>query len=383
MVFTPTLTGYVARGFLVATLLVMAALIGLVALFDFIELLRRAATRPDVGYTIPLQIAAMRLPFVALQILPFAILLGGIIAFWRLTRSSELIVARAAGISAWGFLTGPLVVALLLGMLGTFGISPISSALLARAERMDASFLRTGGGLSSLAGGRLWLRQADRALDPQGVAIISGRPVAMRDALVREGGEPLPRGPRFELQDVTVWRLSGDDRPLARLEAPRARLIDGAWVFEHAVSFGADRSAGPPLRVSLPTELTPDRIQDSFASPETLDFWALPRFIAVLEEAGFSAVRHRIQFQSLLALPVLALGMALLAAGFSMRQTRRGGVAQMIGGGVAAGFALFVLDKVSNEMGEAGSLPVILAAWAPTLAGLLLALALLLHLEDG
>ncbi|NKE46908.1 LPS export ABC transporter permease LptG [Roseomonas frigidaquae] len=381
MVLTPTLTGYVARGFLAATLLVMAALIGLVALFDFIELLRRAATRPDVGYSIPLQIAAMRLPFVALQILPFAILLGGIIAFWRLTRSSELIVARAAGISAWGFLTGPLVVALLLGMLGTFGISPVSSALLARAERMDMSFLRTGGGLSSLAGGRLWLRQADRALDPHGVAIISGRPVAMRDA--PGAGDPLRRGPRFELQEVTVWRLSADDRPLARLEAPRARLIDGAWVFEDAVSFGADRRASPAMRVSLPTELTPDRIQDSFASPETLDFWALPRFIAVLEEAGFSAVRHRIQFQSLLALPALALGMALLAAGFSMRQTRRGGVAQMIGGGVAAGFALFVLDKVSNEMGEAGSLPVILAAWAPTLAGLLLALALLLHLEDG
>ncbi|MGG5887806.1 LPS export ABC transporter permease LptG [Falsiroseomonas sp. HC035] len=376
MVLTPTLTGYVARGFLGATLLVMAALIGLVALFDFIELLRRAATRPGVGFEIPLEIAAMRLPFVALQILPFAILLGGIIAFWRLTRSSELIVARAAGISAWGFLTGPLVVAVLLGMLGTFGISPISSALLARAERMDQNFLRTGGGLTSLAGGRLWLRQSDRALDPQGVAIISGRPVAMTAV-------PSGSGPRFELQEVTIWRLSADDRPLARIEAPSARLSDGAWVMEAAVSFGADRMAAPPARIALPTELTPDRIQDSFASPETLDFWALPGFIAVLEAAGFSAVRHRIQFQSLLALPALALGMALLAAGFSMRQTRRGGVAQMIGGGVAAGFALFVLDKVSNEMGEAGSLPVLLAAWAPTLAGLLLALALLLHLEDG
>ncbi|MGX9963651.1 LPS export ABC transporter permease LptG [Roseomonas sp. F4] len=379
MVLTPTLSLYVARGFLLATLLVMAALIGLVALFDFIELLRRAATRPDVDFGIPLQIAAMRLPFVAMQIMPFAILLGGIIAFWRLTRSSELIVARAAGISAWGFLTGPLVVAVLLGMLGTFAISPISSALLSRAERLDSTYLRSGGGLTSLAGGRLWLRQADRGLEPQGVAILSGRPVAMR-----EEASPVPRRqPRFELQDVTVWRLSADDRPLARLEAPRARLISGAWVLEDAVSFGADRRASPPSRISLPTELTPDRIQDSFASPETLDFWSLPSFIAVLEEAGFSAVRHRIQFQSLLAMPALALGMALLAAGFSMRQTRRGGVAQMIGGGVAAGFALFVLDRVSNEMGEAGSLPVILAAWAPTLAGLLLALALLLHLEDG
>lgn len=377
MVFTPTLTLYVARIFLAMTVTMLAALTGLVALFDFIELLRRAATRPDVGFGIPLEIASLRLPFVMMQILPFAILLGGIVAFWRLTRSSELIVARAAGISVWGFLIGPLAVAVLLGVLATAGISPLSSAMFARAERLDLAHLRSGGGLSSLAGGRLWLRQADRELDTQGVAIIAGRPVGTRSA--PQPGEAV----RFELQEVSVWRLSGSDRPLARIEAPRARLGQGRWVLEDAVTFGADRIASPPRRIELPTELTPSRIEDSFASPETLGFWSLPDFITVLEQAGFSAVRHRIQFHSLLALPVLALAMALLAAGFSMRQTRRGGVAQMIGSGIAAGFALFVVDRVSNEFGEAGSLPVVLAAWAPTLAGLLLALALLLHLEDG
>jgi lipopolysaccharide export system permease protein len=377
MTLTPTLSLYVARGFLGATAAMVAALTGLVALFDFIELLRRAASRPDVGFDVPATIAAMRLPFVALQILPFAILLGGIVAFWRLTRSSELIVARAAGVSAWGFLTGPVLVAFLLGAVAVTGISPLSSAMFARAERMDQTFLRTGGGFSSLAGGRLWLRQSDREIEPGGIAILAGRPTLAQSTEPRRGGA------RFELQGVTVWRLSGNDLPLARIEAPRAFLADGNWVLEDAVSFGADRQPGAPARITLPTELTPTRIEDSFASPETLGFWSLPGFIAVLESAGFSAVRHRIQFQSLLSLPVLAVAMALLAAGFSMRHNRRGGVAQMIAGGVAAGFALFVVDRVSNEFGEAGSLPVVLAAWAPTVAGLLLALALLLHLEDG
>jgi lipopolysaccharide export system permease protein len=377
MTLTPTLSLYVARGFLWATLAMLAALTGLVALFDFIELLRRAASRPAVGFDIPATIAALRLPFVALQILPFAILLGGIVAFWRLTRSSELIVARAAGVSAWGFLTGPALVAILLGAIAMTGISPLSSMMLARAERMDQTFLRTGGGMSSLAGGRLWLRQSDRELDPQGVAIVAGRPAMAR------APDPRLAPPRFELQGVTVWRLSGNDRPLARIEAPRALLESGRWVLEDAVTFGADRQASPPARIVLPTELTAGRIEESFASPETLGFWSLPGFIAVLEEAGFSAVRHRLQFQSLLAMPMLALAMALLAAGFSMRHNRRGGVAQMIAGGIAAGFALFVVDRVAGEFGEAGSLPVVLAAWAPTVAGLLLALALLLHLEDG
>lgn len=374
MTIARTLMFYVARRFAAMTLAMLAALAGLVALFDLIELLRRAATRPDATFALVSQIAALRLPFVAMQILPFAILLGGIIAFWRLTRSSELVVARAAGISAWGFLAGPVGVAVLLGALATAGISPLSSAMLARAERLDAQYLRNVSGISALAGGRLWLRQADAGLDPRGVAILSGRPVAVRD---------LRPGEAFRLDDVSLWRLSADDRPLARVEAPFAVLTAGRWMITDATVFGADRVPAPMPRLELPTDLTPARIQESFASPDTLSFWVLPDFIEVLEQAGFSAVRHRLYFQSLLALPLLAAAMALLAAGFSMRSSRRGGVAQMIGGGVAAGFALFVIDKVTGEFGEAGTLPVVFAAWAPAAAGFLLATALLLHLEDG
>jgi lipopolysaccharide export system permease protein len=371
-----TLSAYVARRYAAMALAMLGALTILVALFDLIELQRRAATRPDVAFGLVAQIAGLRLPFVALQILPFALLLGGILAFWRLTRSSELIVARAAGISAWGFLAGPVGVAFLLGALGTVAVSPLSSVMLARAERLDATHLRSGGGLTALAGGRLWLRQADRELDPRGVAILSGRPVALGRGADRSAGA-------FRLVEVAVWRLSADDRPLARIEAPAARLLPGRWVLDEAMVFGPDRLPAPPRTLEFPTELTPGRIEDSFASPDTLGFWSLPDFIAVLEAAGFPAIRHRLHFQELLALPLLSAVMALVAAGFSMRPSRRGGVARMIGGGVAAGFALFVLDRITGEFGEAGTLPVVFAAWAPSAAGLLLALGLLLHLEDG
>lgn len=369
-----TLMTYVARRFAAMALLMVLSLSALVALFDLIELLRRAATRPEANFALVAQIAALRVPYVAMQILPFAVLLGGIIAFWRLTRFSELIVARAAGISAWGFLAGPVLVALLLGLGASTALSPLSSAMLARAERLDQLYLRNVGGITALAGGRLWLRQADEGLQPQGVAIISGRPMATRE---------LRPGEALRLAEVTIWRLSADDRPLARIEAASALLQPGRWRFEGAVVFGAERAAGAPQSLDFPTELTPERIENSFATPDTLSLWALPEFIKILEDAGFSAIRHRLHFQSLLALPLLAIAMALLAAGFSMRSARRGGVARMIAGGISAGFALFVLDKITGEFGEAGTLPVVLAAWAPAGAGFLLAAALLLHLEDG
>jgi lipopolysaccharide export system permease protein len=370
MLSAVTLSIYISRVFLAAVSAMLVSLSLLVSLFDFIELLRRSATKPDATFGLLAEIAGLRLPYIAIQILPFAALLGGIMAFWRLTRSSELVVARAAGVSAWQFLTAPVACAIFLGVFATSAVSPLSSVMYARAEQLDNTYLRTGGGPLALAGGQLWLRQSDRGLDPQGIAIIHARGVQLR-------------GKTLTAQDVSVFRLDSSDRMLARIEATKATLGPGAWALENARSVKPDHLPDPPQAGSLPTDLTVGRVQESFSSPDTLSVWALPGFIDLLNRSGFSSIRHRLHFQALLALPLLCGTMALVAAGFSMRPARRGGVARMIGSGVAAGFALFVVSKVAEEFGQSGALPVMLAAWAPAGAGLMLAVALLLHVEDG
>ena len=370
MTIAKTMSLYVARVFAGTVLGMLIALSLLVELFDFIELLRRAATRPDGSFGVASAIALLRLPWIGMQILPFAVLLGGIMAFWRLTRSSELVVARAAGVSAWQFLLMPLAFAVGLGVLGITVVSPLSAAMRARAELLDATYLRLGGGPLALNGGQLWLRQSDDGLQPQGVAILHARGVKLKDDVLNGSG-------------ISVFRLDDNDHLLERIEADGATLQQGEWQLQGGRRIRPGRLPEPPMSLSLPTNLTVGRVQDSFAPPDTLSFWALPGFIELLDRSGFSSIRHRLHFQSLLALPLLAGTMALLAAGFSMRPARRGGVARMIGSGVAAGFALFVISKVAEEFGQSGALPPILAAWAPAAAGLMLSVALLLHLEDG
>jgi lipopolysaccharide export system permease protein len=365
-----TLSIYIARQFVTAALAMLMGLSLLVMLFDFIELLRRAGTRPDVGFGLVTTIAVLRLPFFVMQVLPFAILLGGIVAFWRLTRSSELIVARAAGISAWQFLAAPLLCAVGMGVFATAAISPISSMFFSRAEALDNIYLRAAGGPIQLGGGQLWLRQADRVLDPAGVAFLHAKHVSMQDQQVA-------------VDDVSVFRLDASDRLLSRVEAQHATLGHGLWRLVGARNIKPDHLPENVGDMSLPTDLTVHRVQESFQSPDTLSVWALPGFIRLLQNSGFSSVRHRLHFQALLALPLLCGTMSLVAAGFSMRQTRRGGVARMLGGGVAAGFLLFTVSKVAEEFGQSGALPAVLAAWAPALAGLLLSVSMLLHLEDG
>ncbi|OUJ13292.1 LPS export ABC transporter permease LptG [Acetobacter okinawensis] len=365
-----TLSRYIARQFVLSVLAMIASLTGVVCLFDFIDLVRRVATRPNVSTNIVTEIAGLHIPYFTMEILPFGILLGGIVCFWRLTRSSELIVARAAGISAWQFLAAPLACAILIGTIATCLISPLSSAMYHRAEELDQQYLRSDGGPLSLFGGALWLRQADTQYDPHGVAMLHAGDVKVEDG-------------QLHIRNVSVFRLDHENRLIMRIESPDGFLKTHAWMLHHATVAKPNSILQPVGTLVLPTTLTFERVQESFASPDAFSVWTLPGFIRLLEHSGFSSIRHRIHFQSLLALPILAGTMALVSAGFSMRPSRRGGVAKMVGSGVMAGFLLFTISKVAEQFGKSGALPPILAAWAPTLAGLCLAVALLLHLEDG
>jgi lipopolysaccharide export system permease protein len=335
MLIALTLSGYIARAFTLAVLAMLAALCGLVALFDFIELLRRSATKPDATFALVAEIAALHMPWEAMEILPFAVLLGGIFAFWRLTRSSELIVARAAGVSAWQFLAAPVLCAVAIGAIATGALSPVSAVMQSRAEALDNTYLHSGGGPLALNGGQLWLRQADRGIVPQGVAILHAMSVKLR------GGD-------LQAKDVSVFRLNNQDHLLERIEATGARLAPKTWILQGARTTTAGHLPDAPQVVAMPTDLTVGRVEESFASPDSFSVWALPGFIAMLERSGFSSIRHRLHFQSLLALPLLA-GVAIVVLGVVV--TRSQSARAQLGSIVAAVGLLLDAPRAARRRG--------------------------------
>jgi lipopolysaccharide export system permease protein len=114
-----------------------------------------------------------------------------------------------------------------------------------------------------------------------------------------------------------------------------------------------------------------------------VSFWELPRFIRSLETTGFSALSHRLHWHSLMAEPLLYCAMVLIAAIFSLRHTRLRGVLYAVAGGIATGFVLFFLSDLVLALAHSTRLPPMLAAWAPALAGAMIGLAVLIHVEDG
>jgi lipopolysaccharide export system permease protein len=360
-----TLTRYIAMRFLAWCAGVFGAMAIIVFLLDYIELIRRGGTRPEATLLVLLQMAALKQPYMAEQTMPFAILFGTMMLFWRMTRSNELVIARAAGVSAWQFLAPAFAAAFAVGVFAITVFNPVASIMQARYENLESRILHSNNEKMTFSHTGFWLRQSD---ETGSAAVIHADRMQMSDA---------------KLEGVTVLTYVNDTQLTGRIDAKTAALENGKWVIADGSHWMPGRPSEPFNRLVLSTNLTPNRIQEGFASPETMSFWQLPGFIALLENSGFSAQRHRLYFDALLARPFLFTAMVLIAAVFSLRMQRRGGVTLMIAVGIASGFALYFFSDVVFALGLAAAIPVALAAWIPTGVSWLVGASLLFHLEDG
>jgi lipopolysaccharide export system permease protein len=229
---------------------------------------------------------------------------------------------------------------------------------------MEAKFIRGQASQLAVSENGLWLRQGD-----------SGAQSVIHALRVAEQGT--------RLEDVIVFFYGPSDKFLGRIDAQSATLEDGAWLLHDAWVSGTDGHLKAHSTYRVPTTLTPTRIQESFAAPDTLSFWALPGFIETAQQAGFSPTRYLLYFDSLLMLPALFAAMVLMAASFSLRLARLGGLSRVIVWGALAGFGVYFFSDLARALGETGILPVPLAAAAPATAAILLGMTTVFHQEDG
>jgi lipopolysaccharide export system permease protein len=232
------------------------------------------------------------------------------------------------------------------------------------SKRMEAELFGSapGGGVQDASG--FWINQ----INSDGQAIINA-------ARSEQQG--------VRLTGLTVFRFDNDYQFKERIEAQEAALEEGHWLFKTVRRYSLE---GPPVdedSFSLATSLTPAQVRNSFSTPETVSFWQLPGYIRSSESSGFATAGYRLQYHKLLAQPFLLAAMVMLAAAVSLRFFRFGGVQKMVLSGVGAGFLLYVLSKVTEDLSKAELMHPIASAWLPVCVGGLTGFLALLYQEDG
>jgi lipopolysaccharide export system permease protein len=359
-----TLIRYVGMRFLGAVMSVFFGIFMLVILVDYIEFMRRAADVANLSPLMAAKASFFRVPQLMERLLPFSVLVGAMACYLALSRRNELVIARSAGMSAWQFVAPAVIVAFVMGLAATAIYNPISAAMRESSKRLESEIFgdKQTAFQESLTG--FWVRQ--KSVDGQSIVYAASS---------QEQG--------VRLNGVSVFTFNPAGQALERIEAKRAVLEPGHWRLDQAHVYV---SGAPPRDYEtylVKTNLTAAQVRESFSTPETVPFWDLPAYIEIAERSGLAASGYKLQYQILIARPFLLSAMVLLACSVSLRFFRFGGVARMVLSGIAGGFLLYVLSKVTEDLSKAELLHPAAAAWAPVLAGGLTGFVVLLYQEDG
>ena len=262
MIIGATLGGYFSRQFLKTIFLVFATVFTLVYTLDFVELMRRAGDAENASAGLMAQLALFRTPVIAEQVMPFAVLFGSMAALLQLSRKLELVIARAAGVSAWQFLQPGLFVALIIGIASVAIYNPISALLKQRAADLETRiFSRT---LQS-GGKTIWLRQ--RSVEGQAIFRADG---AINDTTTITG--------------VTVYTFTNAGTFTQRIEAREATLHQGFWSLKNARILTATEPPQAFEQYVLASSLEPNQVRQSFIEPDAVPFWNLKETIEQIAE---------------------------------------------------------------------------------------------------
>lgn len=364
---TPVMIGatlglYLSSRFFRMIAAVFATIFSLVYVIDFVELLRRTGNIPGVAASSVAYLSFLRTPVVSEQVLPFCVLFGSMAVFLNLTRKLELLVARAAGVSVWQFLGPPILIAVLIGIASVTLLNPVSAVMKQEADKLELTIFGNDGSNTAKAG--LWTRQ--RSID--GESILQAEKTSNNNNV---------------LIGVTAYVYDRSGQFQARVNAARATLQPGFWRLDDAKVSEPGEDSRVFKTYLLATDLLLGQVTEGSMSAESVPFWDLPALRAETELAGLDASGYRLQFQTLLARPLLLVAMTLIAAAFSLRFFRFGGIGKFIGGGVSAGFVLYVATKFVGDLGGSGLLSPPVAAWSPAVVGSMLGALALLNQEDG
>ena len=350
---------YMVRLFVTRGLAVLIALVLILMTLDLLGesgkiLAVRGNTDADLW-----RYVGLRLPILFSRFLPFSVLLGTLIAFVGLNQNSEVVAMKAAGLSAHQILA-PLVIA-------SIGIA---AALFAFNEFVVVNSTREV---------TAWSDNDYKPVPPSS-GMVSNVWVMNGDDLVHAGiagGHPFT-AQRVEFFDRTGGVLQRD------IQAARAvPLPSGDWLLQNVKIYDANMNfvRRLPELVAL-HGLTTNQLTLAKVDPTALNYWTLRKRIAELDAGGRPDDEARAGLAHKISGPLSTLLMPLLAAIAAFGLARSGQVLLRAVIGMALGFTYFVVDNFSLAMGNAGTYPPLIAAWAPFLLFLLIGETVLIRTEE-
>lgn len=361
------LSRYITKQLISNFFIVLFSILGIILMFEGIEALRKIAGHDGVSLWFAAQLAVTRMSKTAEVVIPFVMMVASMITFWRLSKNSEFVIIRSAGVSMFGFLWPLILATFIIGVLNVVVLNPITSKLYELHEVLDYRLDAHDPNAVLFSSKGLWIREG---LDDGRVFLLQAKSLRQEDEAIW-------------MREVSITELSGENHTAKNYEAYFAVLEDDKITLKDVKVMEGGKPVEFLNSYEYPTNINIQRIKENFVEPGAISFWQLPEAISFYEHAGFSATRLRMRFFGLLVSPFLLVGMMMVAAIFMLQNTMRGAhLLLKVVLGVAIGFLVYFSSQVVYAFGVNGYIPVWLAVSAPTLIILLTSSSMLVSADE-
>jgi lipopolysaccharide export system permease protein len=328
------------------------------------ELVRRVA-ESGLPLLAAVQVLLLRLPGFLVLAFPMATLMATLLAYSRLSGSSELTALRSVGVSTRRMVMAALAVAVVMSLLTfLFNDVIVPRANLAAANTLERAL---GRAITSENGENVLYSRFGRLKMTQGEA----ERVLTHIFYSRKFS-------RGEMQDVTLIDFSRfGQRQMLMAEKGHWNDDKAMWEFSHGRIVNLDERTGSTTsarfdRYLYPLSRDPQEVAALPTDASVMTVGQARRAERLLREANNlkESRRLRVRIQEKFALPAICLVFGLIGSSLGVRPHSRTSRSQGFGISVLLIFGYYLMSFIFSSLGITGALPPFLAAWMPVLIGL-------------
>ena len=335
------------------------------------ELVRRV-TESGLPLTAAMQVLALRLPSFLVLSFPMATLMATLLAFSRLSGSSELTALRSVGVSTQRMVVPALALALAMSLLTfVFNDLIVPRANLAATTSLERAL---GKAISTEKGSNIMYSRFGK------IAQEDGEKVKMLTHIFYARHHL-----RGEMRDVTILDFSRPgQRQMLTAETGHWNDQQAAWEFRNGRIINVDDATGTTTsarfdRYSYPLSRDPLDVAKLPSDPSVMTVGQARTAERLQRQAGNAkeARRLRVRIQEKFAFPAICLVFGLIGSSLGVRPHSRTSRSQGFGISVLLIFGYYLMSFIFSSLGITGTLTPFLAAWLPVFVGLGGGLALL------
>lgn len=329
---------YLTRNFIYSFLIVFILFVLLIFFSDLIEQFRKS-TNKNVPISIVFRLTLLNLPSLIFSTLPIVVFFSTIFCYLKLIRSSEYIIMGSSGISSLQLAKMPIIIFFLIGIIFVLMINPLSAVFQKEFQELDYKYIKRVDRLTSISKNGIWLMQENK----------NGLTNIIYAKSIKDDGATLI--------DFMLLEYGINDELKGRIDGKIAKLGSEKWIMNDLLLTKKDKNPVFYDYYEYNAYINKEDIKNSLSAPEMMSFLQLGSFIYILEKLGYSANDYKIYFYNILLMPIVIIGLVLLANSIVINVNQNDKFSKVIINSFLLIFLYYFFSNLMNTLGSSSKLP--------------------------